>query len=420
MRSCRVRRAAHGAARPYDVVGPVCESGDWLGRDRALAVEPGDLLAVLSAGAYCMSMASNYNTRGRAAEVLVEAATAWLIRERERSADLFRGEHLLADRRPPPQPDGAQIRPSSTAWQATRTPSNASSCGRSARQRSFACGQRGLKAQPVGGLSGFGTSPCTGVRARAGHRDVGHRVEQHARVRMPRRARTACLSAQLDDAPEVHHAHAVGDVAHHREVVRDEEVGEPVLALQVPHEVEDLRLHRDVERARWARRRPGTRAASRARARSRCAGAGRRRTGAETSRRRAADRPDRASSSATRVAQRRAPRPSRGRARASARRRCRCTRQRGLRLAYGSWKIICMRRRIAASRRERRPRGVHAVEDDACRAWARTARRSGAPRSTCRSPTRRPARSVSPRRDGEAHAVDRVQRTARGRARARG
>ena len=59
-------------AQTYDVVGPVCESGDWIGRDRALAVQAGDLLAVLSAGAYCMSMASNYNTRGRAAEVLVD------------------------------------------------------------------------------------------------------------------------------------------------------------------------------------------------------------------------------------------------------------------------------------------------------------------------------------------------------------
>jgi diaminopimelate decarboxylase len=57
-----------------DVVGPVCESGDWIGRDRQLAVQPGNLLAVLSAGAYCMSMASNYNTRGRAAEVLVDGA----------------------------------------------------------------------------------------------------------------------------------------------------------------------------------------------------------------------------------------------------------------------------------------------------------------------------------------------------------
>jgi diaminopimelate decarboxylase len=78
----------------YDVVGPVCESGDWIGRDRTLAVQPGDLLAVLSAGAYCMSMASNYNSRGRAAEVLVDGGTTHLIRTRETIADQLRNESL--------------------------------------------------------------------------------------------------------------------------------------------------------------------------------------------------------------------------------------------------------------------------------------------------------------------------------------
>ena len=78
----------------YDVVGPVCESGDWIGRDRALTVQPGERLAVMSAGAYCMSMASNYNTRGRAAEVLVDGDRATVIRERESIKDLYRGEHL--------------------------------------------------------------------------------------------------------------------------------------------------------------------------------------------------------------------------------------------------------------------------------------------------------------------------------------
>jgi diaminopimelate decarboxylase len=89
---CRTRpiQAVH-----CDVVGPICESGDWLGRDRELAVAAGDFIAVLSAGAYCMSMASNYNTRGRAAEVMVTGTEARLIRERERAHDLFRGEHLL-------------------------------------------------------------------------------------------------------------------------------------------------------------------------------------------------------------------------------------------------------------------------------------------------------------------------------------
>lgn len=82
----------------YDVVGPICESGDWLGRDRHLAVKSGDHIAVLSAGAYSMAMASNYNTRGRAAEVMVSGKDSWLIREREEPSELFRGEHLLPRR----------------------------------------------------------------------------------------------------------------------------------------------------------------------------------------------------------------------------------------------------------------------------------------------------------------------------------
>jgi diaminopimelate decarboxylase len=82
------------AGETYDVVGPVCESGDWIGRDRELAAQPGDFLAVMSAGAYCMSMASNYNSRGRAAEVLVDGGRAVVIRERETAADLMRTERL--------------------------------------------------------------------------------------------------------------------------------------------------------------------------------------------------------------------------------------------------------------------------------------------------------------------------------------
>jgi diaminopimelate decarboxylase len=78
-----------------DVVGPVCESGDWLGRDRMLAVQQSDHLAVLTAGAYGMTMASNYNTRPRAAEVMVDGDSAVLIREREVATELFRGEKLL-------------------------------------------------------------------------------------------------------------------------------------------------------------------------------------------------------------------------------------------------------------------------------------------------------------------------------------
>ena len=78
----------------YDVVGPVCESGDWIGRDRSLSASAGDLLAVMSAGAYCMSMASNYNTRTRAAEILVDGTRATVIRRRESLSDLFRDESL--------------------------------------------------------------------------------------------------------------------------------------------------------------------------------------------------------------------------------------------------------------------------------------------------------------------------------------
>jgi diaminopimelate decarboxylase len=84
----------HESALTWDVVGPICESGDWLGRDRALSVLPGDLLAVLSAGAYGMSMASNYNTRPRAAEVMVEAGRATLIRRRETVQELLQTEIL--------------------------------------------------------------------------------------------------------------------------------------------------------------------------------------------------------------------------------------------------------------------------------------------------------------------------------------
>jgi diaminopimelate decarboxylase len=96
----RIVECERGQGEPqvFDVVGPICESGDWLGRDRALAVRPGAHVAILSAGAYAMSMSSNYNTRGRAAEVLVSGDQAWLVRERETAADQIRGEHLLPER----------------------------------------------------------------------------------------------------------------------------------------------------------------------------------------------------------------------------------------------------------------------------------------------------------------------------------
>lgn len=85
------------APRLYDVVGPVCETGDFLGKERELAVEEGDLLAVRSAGAYGFAMSSNYNSRPRAAEVMVDGARATLVRERESLPQLFAGERTLAD-----------------------------------------------------------------------------------------------------------------------------------------------------------------------------------------------------------------------------------------------------------------------------------------------------------------------------------
>ena len=82
-------------ARRYDLVGPICETGDFLGKERDLALEEGDLLAVRSAGAYGFTMSSNYNSRPRAAEVMVDGDKVYKIRCREKIADLYRDEHLL-------------------------------------------------------------------------------------------------------------------------------------------------------------------------------------------------------------------------------------------------------------------------------------------------------------------------------------
>ncbi len=86
-----------GATSVYDIVGPVCESGDWLGHDRTLALAPGDLLAVRSAGAYGFVMSSNYNTRPRAAEVMVDGDRAYVVRARETVEQLLAGETILPD-----------------------------------------------------------------------------------------------------------------------------------------------------------------------------------------------------------------------------------------------------------------------------------------------------------------------------------
>lgn len=82
-------------AQRYEIVGPICESGDFLAHDRSLAVAEGDLLAILSAGAYGMTMSSNYNTRGRAAEVIVDGSQVHLVRERETVASLYASEKPL-------------------------------------------------------------------------------------------------------------------------------------------------------------------------------------------------------------------------------------------------------------------------------------------------------------------------------------
>lgn len=87
--------ARDGRAVLYDIVGPVCESGDWLAKARSLVLEQGDLLAVLCAGAYGMTMASNYNTRMRPCEVMVDGSDAHLIRERERFEDLIAHERII-------------------------------------------------------------------------------------------------------------------------------------------------------------------------------------------------------------------------------------------------------------------------------------------------------------------------------------
>lgn len=91
----RVDTQTQAPSRIYDIVGPVCETGDFLGRDRQLAVAPDDLLAVRSAGAYGFVMASNYNSRCRPAEILVDRDQVLVVREREKQKDLWKGEYKL-------------------------------------------------------------------------------------------------------------------------------------------------------------------------------------------------------------------------------------------------------------------------------------------------------------------------------------
>lgn len=81
----------------YDIVGPVCETSDFLGKDRSLSVHEGDILAVRSAGAYGFVMSSNYNTRQRAAEIMVDGDQAYVVRQRESLADLWALETQLPE-----------------------------------------------------------------------------------------------------------------------------------------------------------------------------------------------------------------------------------------------------------------------------------------------------------------------------------
>src|SRR6185369_4844652 len=92
----RTVKESPGGEAVYDVVGPVCESADFLAKERHLAAREGDLLAIMSAGAYAMSMSSNYNSRPRVAEVLVEGNQARLVRRRESVEDLLAPERLGA------------------------------------------------------------------------------------------------------------------------------------------------------------------------------------------------------------------------------------------------------------------------------------------------------------------------------------
>lgn len=92
-----VQHAPDSETRPWDIVGPVCETADFLGKNRELALAAGDLLVISGAGAYGFSMSSNYNSRPRAAEVMVDGTESHLVRERETITDIMRGEHCLPE-----------------------------------------------------------------------------------------------------------------------------------------------------------------------------------------------------------------------------------------------------------------------------------------------------------------------------------
>lgn len=92
-----VEQTPHGESAQYDLVGPVCETGDFLGKERELTLKPDDLIAVMSSGAYGFTMSSNYNSRPRAAEIMVDENQAHVIRQRETIESLFANESLMSD-----------------------------------------------------------------------------------------------------------------------------------------------------------------------------------------------------------------------------------------------------------------------------------------------------------------------------------
>ena len=92
-----VKPRSDEAEQDFDIVGPVCETGDFLGKDRSLAIQSGDLLAIRSAGAYGFTMSSNYNSRPRAAEIMVDGETMHVARQRETVESLYAGEQILQD-----------------------------------------------------------------------------------------------------------------------------------------------------------------------------------------------------------------------------------------------------------------------------------------------------------------------------------
>ena len=236
-------------------------------------------------------------------------------------------------------------------------------------------------------------------RSRIGDR---HRREQRLGVRVDRPLVELLGRRELDDLAEVHHRDAVGDVAHDAEVVRDEDVGQRELVLQVVEQVHDLRLDRDVERRDGLVGDDQPRVAARARARRRCAAAGRPRTRAGSgcsARARARRRP----SAPARAAWRRratVPWMTSGSAMIAP------TRLRGLSEAYGSWKTICISRRSGRSARRVEPRDVAPVEHARCptvSSCRRTRQRPSVDLPQPDSPTRP---SVSPARTSKRDAVD--------------